>query len=187
MMGPSEVIALLAKNDIPAVIIGGVAMRLHHSTRATQDLDLSIPSTAVGKLVGVLYAHGYVIVCSVEEDGAEMLPSVSEANRWIALRDPGSLTFVARPVALEADSPQLVPHHAIEIESQIDILYDRTVPFDRLFHDACSVAIGDITVRYAAAHHLIQLKEARSDRSAADDSDIAFLHDLLSREQPGRE
>ena len=181
-MTPVEVVALLSKNDIPVVIIGGVAMRLHRSTRVTQDLDLSIPSTAIDRVVGVLYARDYVIVSSVNDRSAGLLSSIPEANRWIEAYHPGSLTFVARPMGFRTGSSREVPHHAIDIESQVDVLYDLAVPFGRLFHEACTISIGEVTVRYAAAHHLLQLKEARTDRSGADDADIAFLRELPDRD-----
>lgn len=180
-MTPVEIVAVLTQNGIPAVIIGGVAMRLHRSTRVTQDLDLCIPSIAIDRAVATLYDNRYVIVTAVRDECATILLSVLEANRWIDAHNPGSLTFVVRPSGLGTESPQSVPHNEIEIESQVDILYDLTVPFGRLLHEAHTVTVNGITVRYATARHLIQLKEARSDRSSADDADIAYLHDLLDR------
>jgi len=44
-MSPGGLVGLLDSYNIAAVIVGGIAMRLHESPRVTQDLDLAISST----------------------------------------------------------------------------------------------------------------------------------------------
>ena len=75
---------------------------------------------------------------------------------------PGSLTLIKRPAS-----------------SQIDLLYDPAVPFGRLLNQARVVEIEGAEVRYASERHLLQLKEARRDKSAADRADIAYLRSRL--------
>lgn len=183
-MKPAEVIALLAQNGIEAVIIGGVAMRLHRSPRVTQDLDVSVPSMHVDPVMRLMYQHGFVVVTAVTETGAEVAATIDGARQWVESAHPGSITFVARPSTDLGLGPQEVPHEALDVESQVDVLYDLAVPFGRLLHDSHTVTVAGVTIRYAAAHHLVQLKEARSDRSAADESDLAYLRALLAEGEP---
>jgi hypothetical protein len=53
------------------------------------------------------------------------------------------------------------------------------VPYPRLRSRAKPFQVGATTVLVAAPQDLIALKEMRSDRSAADDADIAYLKTLL--------
>lgn len=46
--------------------------------------------------------------------------------------------------------------------------------------DATETEIDGVRIRYASAHHLLLLKQARQDRSPADDADIAYLQTRLS-------
>ena len=57
-MNAGKIIALLEARGIPVVVIGGIAMRLHDSPRVTQDLDLSIPSSAGDSALRALYEKG---------------------------------------------------------------------------------------------------------------------------------
>jgi hypothetical protein len=181
-MTTSRLIAILAEAGISSVIIGGVAMRLHDSSRATQDLDLSVAATDVDKAVRTLYSAGWVLVCAVTDRGATVFGTVAAALSWIDEAAPGSLTLIRRPASLPDVPSRDVPHREIEVESQIDLLYDLAVPFGRLLHDARTVEIEGTEARCASDHHLLQLKEARRDKSAADLADIAFLRARLGRD-----
>ena len=44
-MSAGGLVGLLDSYNVPAVIVSGIAMRLHESSRVTQDLDLAISST----------------------------------------------------------------------------------------------------------------------------------------------
>jgi len=128
-MTTSRLIAILAEAGISSVIIGGVAMRLHDSSRATQDLDLSVAATDVDKAVRTLYSAGWVLVCAVTDRGATVFGTVAAALSWIDEAAPGSLTLIRRPASLPDVPSRDVPHREIEVESQIDLLYDLAVPF----------------------------------------------------------
>ena len=178
-MSTSELIALLESHQVPAVIVGGIAMRLHGSPRVTQDLDLAIASTATDDALTALYRNGYVLVVAVTQQGATLIGGEAAARKWVERNRPGSLTLVERPALLRGEESKKVPHHAIRVESQVDLLYDLAVPFGRLLHDAEGGVVSEVQVRYASAQHLLELKRSRSDRSAADEADIAFLLERL--------
>ncbi|MEX2443748.1 MAG: hypothetical protein WD492_09100 [Alkalispirochaeta sp.] len=174
-MTASWIIGMLESSGIPTVIIGGIAMRLHDSSRLTQDLDLSVAATTVDKAVRTLYKEGYVLVCAVTEEAATVCGTVEAAESWIEGTDPGSLTLIRRPQQLLSKPSYDVPHRDIEVESQVDLLYDLAVPFGHLLHDANETEINGVRVRYASDRHLLRLKEARQDKTAADYADIAYL------------
>ena len=178
-MSPGGLVGLLDSYNVPAVIVGGIAMRLHESPRVTQDLDLAISSTAIAAAIDALYRNGYVLVVAVSEGGATVIGRVTTARGWVEQNNPGSLTFVGRPAGVGDEETHEVPHEKIRVESQVDLLYELTVPFGRLLHDAEKRTVSGVLVRYASLDHLLQLKEARSDRSAADEADIAFLRQRL--------
>lgn len=178
-MSTSELIALLEAHKVPVVIVGGIAMRLHESPRVTQDLDLAIASSATDDALRALYRNGYVLVIAVSDQGATLVGAEAAALEWVRQTAPGSLSFVARPALLSDEATREVPHERILVESQVDLLYDLTVPFGRLLHDAEVTVVSGVSVRYASVEHLLELKRARSDRSAADEADIAFLFERL--------
>ncbi len=178
-MTTTHLIAILADAGIPSVIIGGVAMRLHDSSRSTQDLDLSVSATDIVEAVRTLYSVGWVLVCAVSDEGATVFGTVDAALSWINGANPGSLTLIKRPASVPDVASRDVPHCEIEVESQIDLLYDLAVPFGRLLHQARVVEIEGAEVRCASDRHLLQLKESRRDKSAADQADIAYLRSRL--------
>lgn len=179
-MNAGELIALLESHSIPAVIIGGIAMRLHDSPRVTQDLDLSIPSSSSDGALRTLYENGYVLVSDVTDAGATVLGTVEAALDWMNITNPGSLTLIERPLPVGNNKTCNIAHEDIRVESQVDLLYDLTVPFGRLFHEAEETTLTGVRIRYASARHLLLLKEARRNQSPADEADIAFLRTRLS-------
>jgi predicted nucleotidyltransferase len=107
------------------------------------------------------------------------LVAEAAALEWVDQNAPGSLTFVERPTLMEDDTTRELPHEQIRVESQVDLLYDLTVPFERLLHAAQVSVVSGVSVRYASLEHLLELKKARRDQSAADAADIAFLRERL--------
>ncbi|TVR66612.1 MAG: hypothetical protein EA427_15905 [Spirochaetaceae bacterium] len=179
-MNAVKLIALLASHGIPAVVIGGIAMRLHDSPRVTQDLDLSIPSSSSEAAIRTLYENGYVLVSDVTDTGATVFGTIEAALDWMNTSNSGSLTLIERPLPVGNTTTCHVNHNDIRVESQVDLLYDLAVPFGRLLHEAEETTLTGVRIRYASARHLLLLKEARQDRSPADEADVAFLRARLA-------
>jgi len=179
-MTTSELIALLDNAGVPAVIIGGIAMRLHGSPRATQDLDLSVAAASIDVTIRALYQARYVLVSAVSDENATVFGTLEAALTWVDSANPGSLTLIKRPRSVPEVASCDVSHQDIEVESQVDLLYDLTVPFGRLLHDATETEIDGVRIRYASARHLLLLKQARRNPSPADDADIAYLQTRLA-------
>ena len=136
-----DLLRRLASSAIELVLIGGVAVRLHGSTRVTQDVDVVARTLDLDRILQIAIRAGYCLVVSVDNAGAEVVTDLGFANRWIESTKPGSLSFVALPKD-----------------------------------------VGGLEMPVAAPADLIRLKEARTDRSTADDADIAFLRPLAEND-----
>lgn len=159
-------------------------MRLYDSPRVTQDLDLAVKTLDIERIVATLYELGHVLVVEVDERAALSAPDPSAANRWIESDRPGSLTFIAKPATAANLGDRLrAEHTVIDIQSQVDVLYELSVPFPRLRSRAGILQLAGTPVAVASPQDLIVLKEARRDRSPADDYDIAYLRRLLQSKQ----
>jgi hypothetical protein len=155
----AELTRELMERGIVPIVVGGVAMRIYDSPRVTQDLDLAIRTLDVDDIIDLMYDLGYLLVTGVDDEAAHLAADRSAAQRWLAVENPGSLSFVAAPTDVDGGyEPYYVNHASIDIESQVDFLYELAV---------------------SSPADLIALKEARSDHSADDEADIAFLMRLL--------
>ncbi len=177
-MNPQEVIALLEKAGVPSVVIGGIALRLYGSPRVTQDLDLVIRAQDADRVVGSVLQVGYLLVLAVWEDSVEVARTLESARRWIEAESPASLTFVLPKENAPTGRTARLLHDTIRAETQVDILFDLSVPFGHLRHRATTQIVGGVELRIASPGDLIRLKEARSDPSPADRFDIDFLRRL---------
>ena len=186
-MRTGDLVAQLEEAGVSVVIIGGVALRLYDSPRVTQDLDLAVRTLDVDTVLEKMYDLGYALVTRVDKAVAHLAPTCAAAERWVNRANPGSLSFVAAPPELRsrleseaAEDSLAVEHSSIHIESQVDFIYEPPVPFPRLKARAKTVDLGGSGALVAAPEDLIALKEARSDRTSDDDSDISYLRKLLA-------
>jgi hypothetical protein len=141
----------LMERGIVAIVVGGVAMRTYDSPRVTQDLDLAIRTLDVDDIIDLMYDLGYLLVTGVDVEAAHLAADRHAAQRWLAVENPGCLSFVAAPT---------------EVAGGQDDAGGQT-------------ARGEGSSAEGRPPDLIALKEARSDRSADDEADIAFLRRLL--------
>ncbi len=174
----TDLLRRLAADGIPFVLIGGVAARLYGSARVTQDVDLAVRSLDLDAILRMAIESGFALVTEVGDKAAVLIDDVDAASRWVETTKPGSLSFVASPPGAGACTSRRVAHTDLDIESQIDFLYDLAVPFPRLKSRAVARRLAGIDVPVSSPGDLVALKLARSDRSAADDADIAFLRAL---------
>jgi predicted nucleotidyltransferase len=173
-----EILKTLNDKGIPFVIIGGLALRIYGSPRITQDIDLAIRTVDVDDVIGIMYAGGYYGAQKIVGERVRMILSASAAQAWVESSKAGSLTFVnfGRPLAEE-----LIPLSQIDINTEIDFLFELSIPILRLKENAKSITIDEIQVLVAAPSDLLILKRNRKDKSSADEADIAFLATLLKR------
>ena len=67
MINKKQLLRDLYENQITAILIGGIALRLYNSPRVTHDLDLAVRTLDIDKIIDLMYGHGYYLIVSVEE------------------------------------------------------------------------------------------------------------------------
>ncbi len=176
-MTKKDVLRLLKSNSIPAVMVGGLALRMYNSPRVTHDMDLAVNPLDIDALVPLLYGAGFALVVGVSDSSIWFQPTAARALSWVEDSRPGSLTFVEARLPAGASS---LPPDAIDITTQVDFLFDLVVPFPRLREHALEFRVDDVTILVASVKDLLALKESRADKSAADLADIEFLKKRLA-------
>ena len=78
-LGKQEILITLNEQNIPFVIIGGMAMRFYNSPRVTQDLDLAVRAIDIDKLVRVMYSTGDILILKVNDEDVDTAPKINTA------------------------------------------------------------------------------------------------------------
>lgn len=178
MTRKTEVLRKLRDLGVPAVIIGGVALRIHGSPRVTHDLDLAVRMEDVEAVIDLMYAGGYYCAREAATDALRMLLTPSAAKEWVDVSGSGSMTFVHFDAPLAAAE---VPFARIDINTEIDFIFALSIPVLRLRENAKTVMFETLPVFVASPADLFVLKRKRPDRSPADEADIAFLKRLIAQ------
>ena len=175
MATKKQILRLLTENEVPAVLVGGLALRIYNSPRVTHDMALAIRSLDTVRVAELLYGLGCRLVCEVGERDAQLPLSASDAVAWVEAGGVSSMTFVECAVLSSH-----VSFAEIDIATQVDFLFDLAVPVMRLRERARAVAVDDFEILVASPQDLLELKRAREDQSPADLADIAFLERLIA-------
>ncbi len=181
MVTKKAILKLLKKESIPAVLIGGLAMRIYNSPRVTHDMDLAIKTIDVDKVIIFMYKHGFYLVMSAGDETVRLCQTGGEASEWVTSERPGSMSFFSFP---DPVSSQEMPVSSVDINSEVDFLYDISIPFSRLYKSAQAIELDAVTISVASAEDLLYLKERRSEKSPSDYADIEFLRNLLVKNRP---
>lgn len=169
-----ELLTHLVHEGIEFVVIGGTALRLYNSPRVTHDIDLAIGALDVERVVALMYRVGYRMVTSVGDDSLSTCPTVAEADEWIERQKPGAISFIE----CSNDESAEVPFERVDVSSQVDFLFELSIPTMQLRRRARQIEVSDLSFLVASVDDLIRLKEARPDRDAADEDDLRFLRGL---------
>ncbi|WP_426756689.1 hypothetical protein [Myxococcus sp. Y35] len=110
-----QVVELLKRHDVPAIVIGAAAMAAHHYVRQTEDLDLAInvdPFKSFRQLEATLRAHGFEVTFEYPDDGDALggvlrilgadfdpIEVVNFQNPWPSARDATVLVREAMQAA----------------------------------------------------------------------------------------
>lgn len=175
-MTQKEILKLLADRDIPFVVIGGVAMRIHNSPRVTHDIDLAVRVLDVDMIIDLLYPRSFFLVTAIQTDSILIKRDPEEAKKWIEKNKAGSASF------LQIKSPpknNTVPFDEIIITSQIDFLFELGIPISRLTKNGVTINLADVSFKVASVEDLLFLKQQRKEKNGADYDDIRFLEKLL--------
>ncbi len=173
-MTHKELLTNLVAEGIEFVVIGGTALRLYNSPRVTHDIDLAVRSLDVDRVVDVMYQLGYRLITAVADASVSVCSTPADARNWIERERPGSVSFIA----FAGETTSEIPIDDIDVASQVDFLFELTIPTMNLRKNARRIELPDLSFLVASVDDLIRLKEARSDRSAADEDDLRFLRAL---------
>ena len=154
--------AVLAAACARFVVVGGLALILHGLDRLTADVDLVIDLSTenVRDAVLALSNSGYRPMAPVNPSE---LADPARRHEWQTRRNMRVFSFW--------DSTNRRP--------TVDIMLDAIVPFDDLWSDSTTMAIGGHEVHVASIPHLIRMKEVAG--RPQDQSDIERLRTLLSK------
>jgi len=173
----TDVLRIIHERGIPAVIIGGVALRIHGSPRVTHDLDVAIRSEDVIAVIDLMYSIGSYCARASTSDALRMILTPSAAKEWVEASKSGSMTFVHFDAPLTAAD---IPFSRIDINTEIDFIFALSIPIPRLRENARKIMFETLPVFVASPADLLALKKKRPDKSAADKADIAFLKRLIA-------
>jgi hypothetical protein len=175
-MTQKEILKLLTERDIPFVVIGGVAMRIHNSPRVTHDIDLAVRVLDIDIIIDLLYPRSYYLVTEIQSESALIKLGSRSAKNWIEETKAGSASLVQTKNPPNSDS---VPFHEIIITSQIDLLFEPGIPIMQMMKNGVTIDIAGVSFKTASVKDLLILKRQRKDKTEADYDDIRFLEKLL--------
>ncbi len=176
-MTHKEILRLLADNDVPFIVIGGMALRLYGSPRVTHDVDVAVPILEIDTVVNLMYPRNYYLVVRVNEESCTVLPSAEEALDWIEIKKAGAVSFIELASPLENRE---IPHKMIDVTTQVDFLFEPGIPFSRLTDHAQKIELDSFSFLIASPEDLLLMKENRKDKNEADRTDIEFLKKLIA-------
>jgi len=174
-MTHKELLKLIIEHDIDFVVVGGVALRLYNSPRVTHDIDIAARTLDLDKIIALMYESSHYLITRVKADTITIALTAAKAQQWVEQTKSGSISFVS----LQSEPQQPDVHmQAIDLSSQVDILFELGIPIMRLKENARLIQLQDISFRVASIDDLITLKEQRSDKSWTDEQDIRYLKSL---------
>ncbi len=116
----SETLKALRESDIPAIVVGGVAIAAHGVVRGTQDLDLAISSVDADAAVAALESLGFETFRRTAGFSNHSRPGTAERVDLLFVSGPTAEALLARarPQALfDSDSVPIVdPEHLVAMK-----------------------------------------------------------------------
>lgn len=159
-----EVLQTLSQEGIDFIIVGGVAARLHGSTRLTQDLDIvpRLETESWKKLIGVI---SQLNTQPRIPESLERIADVNNIRKWMVEKNMLAVSF---------RSPRA--------DVEIDLLISESDRFDELFSRASTVTLDGQIFHVASIDDLIDMKtKAGRDR---DLYDIEILKAIKAHREP---
>ena len=151
----------------------------YNSPRVTHDLDLAIRTLDVDKVISIMYENNYYLVKDVSKDSAVIAQFQKDAADWVENKKAGSMTFIALDKQPKTGAVQLKD---IDITTQIDFLFELSIPIIKMKQRAWEVTINKEKILIASKKDLLVLKQNRKDKSSADYADIAFLKSIIKND-----
>lgn len=160
----------LADVDIPTVLIGGIALVVLGSSRATRDCDLAAAKTdtVFRAAIGVMIDLGFGVIFGWDPEKYE--PTKCDMDKkisgsWAVIQQPESIWF-----------------WHLEEKMRFDLVFDLPVPLDEMLARARAISIHGARIHIASPEDLIRMKEASlaaNPERISDEQDLVFLRHLL--------
>jgi hypothetical protein len=176
MISKKAILKLLSEHDIPAVLIGGLAMRIYNSPRVTHDMDMAVRTLDIDGIIKLMFENGYYLATEADEKKVYFCTAEDEASQWIEDHNPGSMSFFYFEDSLTTPS---VPISEVDITTEIDCVYEISIPFTQLYNNGTRIALEEIEIVIAAPEDLLYLKEQRTEKTTSDYADIEYLRTML--------
>lgn len=143
---PDRILRVLDSHDVELVVVGGVAARAHGASRQTTDIDC-VPSRDFGNLqrlaAALISLNARLRVAGMSDDEARLLPVRLDAETLAAF---GSSTWTTDAGPLDL---------LVELRDSTGGRHS----FDELATRSVQVTVGEITVRVAALHDIVESKQ----------------------------
>lgn len=178
-MNKKEILRILHSYNFQFILIGGTALNFYNSPRVTQDLDFAIKTIEVDDVIEMMYEHNFYMIKEIQEEGALFIPHAAKAQEWISETKHGSMSFIYFSDGL-SNNP--VPFEQIDISTQVDFLFELSVPAVQLKRRSRKIDIDDFSVAIASPEDLLTLKNNRKEKNSSDYSDIDFIQNNLLKD-----
>lgn len=135
-----EVLQTLSQNGIDFIIVGGVAARLHGSTRLTQDLDI-VPRLEPESWSKLIHVISQLDTQPRIPETLERISDVNNIRQWMVEKNMLAVSF---------RSPRA--------DVEIDLLISESDRFDELLLRASTVSLDGQVFHVASIDDLIEMK-----------------------------
>jgi hypothetical protein len=176
-MSHKDVLRIVARHELPVVLVGGLALRILGDPGAAPVMALAIRALDVEPITGLLYQTGYKVVTTSSASRVHLLPTATRAIDWIEETGTSSATLVQ---ADNVDGLGDLPVERVQTDTQVDLVFDLPVPIMRLRARARTFALDDIELRVACAEDLLELRRRRPRITLSERREMAFLQGLIS-------
>jgi hypothetical protein len=155
------------------VLVGGMALIVYGSSRATFDTDLLTARpgdlAAAKRLMAAVFAAGFVYVTRIDADAVPIA--------WIDVPNVAAARMMT-------DRPDTCFFWNRDAEMRVDLLLDFPLEASGVLHDSNSIELGtDLRLAVASLVHMAALKEiAVRDGSRPEDAlDLTFIRSKLQQ------
>ena len=150
---------------------------MYNSPRVTHDIDIAIRTLDIDIVINLMYENDFYLVSDVDNDSAIVELSSENTKKWVEKSKSGSMTFIGFNDPPKNNRVSLAE---IDITTQVDYLFELSVPIVKLRERAKKIEVDNFTVYVASADDLLILKENQKDKNSADYADIQFLRNLIN-------
>ena len=135
-----EILREFARRKVKYVLVGGMALNLHGSSRNTADLDLLVEMSDenLAKIVGILKKRGYRVRQPVDPMG---IADAKTRKSWIHQKHMKAFNF-----------------YKDDEFKEVDLIIDSPVLYEQAIQKVERMVLGDLVLPVVSIDHLIKMK-----------------------------